>query len=151
MRCPTPRSRRRPIQRYDGVAAAFRSGGGVRADELHPDVAAGTSRFTAQWHRNMLVQTWLPLVPEVEAKLRTGTQVADVGCGTGLALAELAGAYPAISGVGYDVSPAAVAAANAAAEAAGVADRIRYEVLDAARGLPEPLQQPVRADAMRHP
>jgi SAM-dependent methyltransferase len=82
------------IQRYDGVAAAFRSGGGVRADQLHPDVAAGTSRFTAQWHRNMLVQLWLPLVPAVEAKLRAGARVADIGCGSGLALIELGQSVP---------------------------------------------------------
>lgn len=125
------------IQRYDGVVAAFRSGGGVRADELHPDVAAGTSRFTAQWHRNMLVPLWLPLVPAVEASLRDGARVADVGCGTGLALIELARAFPAMTGVGYDVSATVVAAAREAASAAGVADRVSYEVLDAARGLPE--------------
>jgi SAM-dependent methyltransferase len=125
------------IQRYDGVAAAFRTGGGVRADQLHPDVAAGTSRFTAQWHRNMLVQLWLPLVPAVQAKLRGGARVADVGCGAGLALIELARAFPTITGVGYDVSPVAVAAAREAAAAAGVADRISYQVLDAASGIPE--------------
>src|SRR5215471_15027020 len=39
------------IQRYDQVAEAFRRGGGVRPAELHPDVWAGTSRFTAQWHQ----------------------------------------------------------------------------------------------------
>ena len=57
------------IQRYDQVAEAFRRGGGVRPADLHPDVWAGTSRFTAQWHQNMLVQQWLPLVPQTTAKL----------------------------------------------------------------------------------
>ena len=47
------------IQRYDQVAEAFRRGGGVRHADLHPDVWAGTSRFTAQWHQNTLVQQWL--------------------------------------------------------------------------------------------
>src|ERR1700758_1649193 len=57
------------IQRYDQVAEAFRRGGGVRPADLHPDVWAGTSRFTAQWHQNTLVQQWLPLVPETTARL----------------------------------------------------------------------------------
>jgi ubiquinone/menaquinone biosynthesis C-methylase UbiE len=31
----------------------------------------------------MLVQQWLPLVPQTTGKLRAGARVADVGCGTG--------------------------------------------------------------------
>jgi SAM-dependent methyltransferase len=83
------------------------------------------------------VQTWLPLAPAVEAKLRDGGRVADVGCGTGQALIELARAFPAITAVGYDVSATAVAAARDAATAAGVTGRVRFEVADASGGLPE--------------
>ena len=125
------------IQRYDQVAEAFRRGGGVRQADLHPDVAAGTSRFTAQWHQNMLVQQWLPLVPGTTARLQAGGRVADVGCGTGQALIALARAFPAITATGYDVHPASVEQARRAAEQAGVADRISYQVLDAAAGLPD--------------
>ena len=125
------------IQRYDDVADAFRRGGGVRPADLHPDVWAGTSRFTAQWHQNMLVQQWLPLVPDTTAKLRAGARVADVGCGTGQALIALARAFPAITATGYDVHPPAVERARRAAAEAGLADRISFEVLDAAAGLPE--------------
>jgi SAM-dependent methyltransferase len=124
------------IQRYDQVAAAFRHGGGVRSADLHPDVWAGTSRFTAQWHQNMLVQQWLPLVPDTTAKLRAGARVADVGCGTGQALIALARAFPAITGTGYDVHPPVIDQARRAAVEAGVADRVSYHVLDAAAGLP---------------
>ena len=93
------------IQRYDQVAEAFRRGGGARPVGLHPDVWAGTSRFTAQWHQNMLVQQWLPLVPQTSAKLRAGARVADVDCGTGQALIALARAFPSITAIGYDVHP----------------------------------------------
>lgn len=126
------------IQRYDRVAEAFRHGGGVRAADLHPDVWAGTSRFTAQWHQNMLVQQWLPLVPDTTAKLRDGARVADVGCGTGQALIALARAFPAITGTGYDVHQPVIEQARQAAAEAGVADRISYQVLDAGAGLPGP-------------
>jgi SAM-dependent methyltransferase len=125
------------IQRYHEVAEAFGTGGGVRAADLHPDVWAGTSRFTAQWHQNMLVQQWLPLVPDTTARLRDGAQVADVGCGTGQALIALARAFPAITGTGYDAYPPVIEQARQAAAQAGVADRISYQVLDAAGGLPE--------------
>jgi SAM-dependent methyltransferase len=125
------------IQRYDDVADAFHRGGGVRPADMHPDVWAGTSRFTAQWHQNMLVQQWLPLVPDTTAKLRAGARVADVGCGTGQALIALARAFPAITATGYDVHQPAVERARRAAAEAGLADRISFEVLDAAAGLPE--------------
>jgi SAM-dependent methyltransferase len=125
------------IQRYDQVAEAFRRGGGVRPADLHPDVWAGTSRFTAQWHQNMLVQQWLPLVPQTTAKLEAGARVGDVGCGTGQALIALARAFPAITGTGYDAHPPSIEQARRAAAEAGLADRISYEVLDAAAGLPE--------------
>ncbi|HEX5297939.1 MAG TPA: class I SAM-dependent methyltransferase [Streptosporangiaceae bacterium] len=125
------------IQRYDQVAEAFRRGGGVRHADLHPDVWIGTSRFTAQWHQNMLVQQWLPLVPETTAKLRSGARVADVGCGTGQALIALARAFPAITATGYDVHPPSVEQARRAAAEAGVDGRVSFQVLDAAAGLPE--------------
>jgi SAM-dependent methyltransferase len=124
------------IQRYHDVAEAFRTGGGVPPSDLHPDVWTGTSRFTAQWHRNMLVQQWLPLVPDVEAALRAGARVADVGCGSGEALVNLALAYPTMTGVGYDTHPPVIEHARRIAAEAGVADRISYQVHDAATGLP---------------
>src|SRR5215510_10317748 len=124
------------IQRYDQVAAAFRDGGGVALEDLHPDVWAGTSRFTAAWHQNMLVQQWLPLVPATTAKLEAGAAVADVGCGTGQALIALARAFPGITATGYDVHPPSVQRARHAAAAAGLAGRVSYQVLDAAAGLP---------------
>jgi len=125
------------VQRYDTVLGSFRTGGGVHAGHLHPDVAAGTGRFTAQWHRNLLVQDWLPRVPETQAKLRDGAHVADVGCGAGLAVITLASAFPAATYVGYDVSPAAVETARNNAKEAGVEERVRFEERDAAAGLPE--------------
>src|SRR5262249_23800130 len=124
------------IQRYDQVAEAFRRGGGVRPADLHPDVWAGTSRFTAQWHQNTLVQQWLPLVPETRAKLGAGARVAAVGCGPGQALIALPRAFPGIPATGYDVHPPSVERARHAAAEAGLADRISYQVLDAAAGLP---------------
>src|ERR1700761_9355899 len=119
------------IQRYDQVAEAFRHGGGVRHADLHPDVAAGTSRFTTQWHQNMLVQQWLPLVPQTTAELRAGARVADVGCGTGQALVALARAFPSITATGYDTHPPSVEQARRAAAEAGLADRVSYQGLDA--------------------
>lgn len=124
------------IQRYDEVLEAFRSGGGISHGHLHPDVGLGTARFTAAWHECLLVPEWLPLVPEVQRLLERGADVADVGCGAGLACINLARAFPASRFVGYDVSVDAVEAARINAKDDGVADRVWFEVLDASRGLP---------------
>jgi 2-polyprenyl-3-methyl-5-hydroxy-6-metoxy-1,4-benzoquinol methylase len=125
------------LQRYHGVAEAFRTGGGVAPEDLHEDVWLGTERFTAGWHRNLLVPRWLPLLPDVERRLRGGARVADVGCGAGHAAVALARAFPACTVVGYDAHAPVVARARTVAEAAGVADRVTFAVLDAAAGLPE--------------
>jgi len=124
------------VQRYDDILASFRSGGGVHQGHLHPDVGLGTARFTAAWHEHLLVPEWLPLVPITRALLEDGADVADVGCGAGLACINLARHFPASRFVGYDVSPASVDAARLNAKEAGVEDRVTFEVLDASQGLP---------------
>jgi SAM-dependent methyltransferase len=124
------------VQRYDAILEAFRTGGGVHHSHLHPDVGLGTARFTAAWHEHLLVPEWLPLVPETRALLERGVDVADVGCGAGLASVHLAQAFPASRFVGYDVSVEAVEAARMNAKAAGVEDRVSFELLDASAGLP---------------
>jgi 2-polyprenyl-3-methyl-5-hydroxy-6-metoxy-1,4-benzoquinol methylase len=125
------------VQGFYGVADAFRTGGGVAPEDLHEDVWLGTERFTAGWHSHLLVQQWLPLMPDVEAKLRAGARVADVGCGAGRGAVALATAFPACTVVGYDAHAPVVERARALAAEAGVADRVSFAVLDAAAGLPE--------------
>ena len=51
--------------------------------------------------------------PQVDAALRAGGSVADVGCGNGQALLFLAQGYPEATLVGYDNYAPAIAAANA--------------------------------------
>jgi 2-polyprenyl-3-methyl-5-hydroxy-6-metoxy-1,4-benzoquinol methylase len=125
------------VQRFHDVAESFRTGGGVAPEELHEDVWIGTERFTAGWHRHLLVQQWLPLMPEVQARLRAGARIADVGCGAGRGAVALAEAFPACTVVGYDAHAPVVERARALAAEAGVADRVSFAVLDAADGLPE--------------
>lgn len=125
------------LQRYHELADAFRSGSGIDPAELDEDVWTGTSRFTAQWHENMLVQIWLPLLPQVQAKLEAGARVADIGTGSGHALRTLARKYPKGRYVGYDEHAPAIDRARDAADSDGLNERVRFEVLDAANGLPE--------------
>ena len=66
-------------------------------------------------------------------------RVLDVGCGTGGWLIETATAYPEIELlVGVDISTHMVAFARAQAEAAGVSNRVEFQVMDALRMLEFP-------------
>jgi SAM-dependent methyltransferase len=116
---------------------AFQQGGGVPVEDYGPDLWEGQARFSGGFFEHLLVPVWLPAMPEVQAKLERGALVADVGCGQGRALIKLAQSYPQSRYVGYDVFAPSVATATAVAQAAGVADRVHFECLDASEGLPE--------------
>jgi SAM-dependent methyltransferase len=116
---------------------AFRSGGGVPMEAYDPSTWEGVSRFTSGWFENLLVPVWLAAMPEVQAKLERGALVADVGCGQGKALIKLAQTYPQSRYVGYDNFAPFIQQATANAQAAGVADRVRFEHRDVSEGLPE--------------
>lgn len=80
---------------------------------------------------------WLPALPEVQAKLERGALMADAGCGRGKALIKLAQAFPRSRYVGYDIFEPTILQARAHAQAAGVADLVRFEHRDVSAGLPE--------------
>ena len=119
------------------VIQAFHSGGGVPMEAYDSSTWEGVTRFTSGWFENLLVPVWLPAMPEVQAKLERGALVADVGCGQGKALVKLAQTFPQSRYVGYDNFAPSIEQAKANAEAAGVADRVRFEHRDVSAGLPE--------------
>jgi SAM-dependent methyltransferase len=116
---------------------AFQHGGGVPQSAYDHNLWDGLERTTAGGFENQLVPIWLPAMPEVKSKLEQGALVADVGCGRGRALIKLALAFPRSSYIGYDSFEPTIAQATAAAVAAGVADRVRFEHRDVSTGLPE--------------
>jgi SAM-dependent methyltransferase len=97
----------------------------------------GIERFTVGWFENLLTQTWVPAVPGLQDKLRTGIRVADVGCGRGRALIKLAGVYPESRYVGYDIFGPNVDRATANAKAAGLTQHVTFRQADVINGLPE--------------
>jgi ubiquinone/menaquinone biosynthesis C-methylase UbiE len=83
---------------------------------------------------NLLGTEWLPAIAEVDRRLRAAppARVADIGCGTGWSSIAMGSAYPRITVDGFDLDPDVIAAASENARRAGVADRVRFTVLDAA-------------------
>lgn len=122
---------------FHRLLGAFRDGGGVPQDLFGAEMAEAIDRFTAPWCEHLLVPEWLPAMPDVLAKLQVGATVADVGCGRGRAVITLAQAFPACSVVGYDLYQPAVGVAQGRAAAAGLSDRVRFEVRDVVQGLPQ--------------
>jgi 2-polyprenyl-3-methyl-5-hydroxy-6-metoxy-1,4-benzoquinol methylase len=101
---------------------SFRSGRGLPYDALGPEGAVGIERGIAPWFRAMLVPMVLPRVEGVVEILEAGAKVADVGCGGGVALIEMARAYPNSEFHGFDISRHALARAEENRSEAGVAN-----------------------------
>ena len=100
----------------------FRTGIGLPYDVFGPQGARGIEGMLAPWFRTMLVPVALPQLDGVVDKLVAGAVVADVGCGTGVALVEMAKAFPQSQFHGYDISQHALALAERYAREAGVSN-----------------------------
>src|SRR5713226_9580609 len=113
----------------------FRNGGGMLWGDHDPDLFIGTERFFRPGYAAHLVASWIPSLTGIAEKLNTGGKVADVGCGHGASTIIMARAFPKSRFWGFDNHEASIQHARAAAETAGVADRVPFEVADA-RNLP---------------
>ncbi|HEY7034189.1 MAG TPA: methyltransferase domain-containing protein [Thermomicrobiales bacterium] len=112
---------------------AFRTGGGVPFADYGVDMHEGQAGSTRPLFLHLLTQQWLPAMPDVHDLLQTkpDARVADVGMGLGWSSIAIARAYPNVRVDGFDLDTASVRAARANAEAAGVADRVTFQIRDA--------------------
>jgi SAM-dependent methyltransferase len=110
------------------ITEAFKTGAGVGWHEHNHDLFAGTERFFRPGYSANLVSSWIPSLEGMQAKLESGAVVADVGCGHGASTLIMAEAFPRSSFRGFDYHDESIGHARAAAEAAGVADRVSFEV-----------------------
>jgi 2-polyprenyl-3-methyl-5-hydroxy-6-metoxy-1,4-benzoquinol methylase len=110
---------------------AFRSGLGLPYDAFGREGAVGIERGLAPWFRALLVPFALPRVEGAVARLESGLQVADVGCGAGVAVLEMARAFPRSEFHGYDISQHALARAEENRRAAALTNaRFHDAVVD---------------------
>lgn len=110
------------------IEQGFRTGKGVGWHEHDHELFHGTEKFFRPGYRAHLVSEWIPALEGVEAKLKAGAKVADVGCGLGTSTILMAQAYPKSTFVGTDYHDRSIELASEAAKRANVADRVKFEV-----------------------
>ncbi|MGE0867866.1 MAG: class I SAM-dependent methyltransferase [Kofleriaceae bacterium] len=110
------------------IGTNFRTGAGLEWGHQHPCLFEGTERFFRSGYLGNLVQSWLPALDGVVAKLERGASVADVGCGVGASTIIMAHAYPRSKFIGFDSHAPSIELARQRARQAGVGDRVTFEV-----------------------
>ena len=113
------------------ITEKFRSGAGCGWHEHDEGLFRGTELFFRPNYAANLVSAWIPALDGVEAKLKKGASVADVGCGLGASTVLMAQAYPRSTFVGYDYHDKSIETARRRAKDAGVSDRVTFEIAKA--------------------
>ncbi len=119
------------VRDSDAVIDAARRGDGIGWHQHNTDVHLGCERFFRPGYHANLVSSWLPALDGVLDKLENGCLVADVGCGHGASTIVMAQAFGASRFVGSDYHPESIQTARGRADAAGVSDRVLFEVAPA--------------------
>lgn len=114
------------------LVEAFRSGRGIPFADYGPDMMEGQAASTRPVYSAEL-PSWFAAVPDVTARLAgESARILDIGCGEGWSSVTMARAFPNARVEGVDLDRASIAAATATAKQEGVADRVSFEVRDAA-------------------
>jgi 2-polyprenyl-3-methyl-5-hydroxy-6-metoxy-1,4-benzoquinol methylase len=121
-------------QALPSLLQAFRTGGGVSWAEFGADAREAQAAQNRPLFLGPLGTEWLPMVPDVHARLRTEppARVADIGCGAGWSSIGIAKAYPLARVDGFDLDDASIELARVNAAEHGVADRVSFQVRDVA-------------------
>lgn len=119
------------LQAEGRVTEAFRSGAGIGWHEQAEDVFEGCEQFFRPGYIGNLVANWIPALDGVEAKLRAGARVADIGCGLGASSVLMAVEYTASHVSGSDYHAGSIETARRRAVEARVGSRTSFEVASA--------------------
>jgi SAM-dependent methyltransferase len=110
------------------ITDAFKTGKGVGWHEHDACLFRGTERFFRPGYNANLVSSWIPALDGMEARLKAGARVADVGCGHGASTIVMAKAFPNSRFFGFDYHGASIERARQAAVEAGVGETATFGV-----------------------
>jgi SAM-dependent methyltransferase len=113
---------------------AYRYGGGVAWAVYGPDMYETPADFNRPPFLHLLAGECLPSMPDVVGRLESDppARVAEIGCGGGWASIAIAKAFPKVLVDGFDFDKPSIVLARRHAFEAGVANRVRFDVRDAA-------------------
>ena len=115
---------------HEKAVETFKSGAG-RPWEDHSDCCfCGTDRFFRPGYAANLIDNWIPALDGVEAKLKAGAKVADIGCGHGSSTLLMAEAYPNSTIIGIDFHAPSIDEARGKAKQAGL-NNVEFQVASA--------------------
>ncbi len=107
---------------------AFRTGSGVPYDSYGPDLLEAIGMGNRPQFVNNYVTKWIPAMPNIENRLKTGGRVLEVGCGVGWSSIVLAQGFPRTQIDAIDVDSASIEKARDNAKQAGAAKRITFHL-----------------------
>lgn len=108
------------------LVTAFKPGKGISFSEFGAELPGSLEAMNRSVYENRLVRSWLPVMPEVVARLQAGGRALDVGCGTGVVPLTLAKAFPEATIAGLDFDARSIDIARGYAREAGLGDRIAF-------------------------
>lgn len=122
------------IGAYETAVDVFHSGRGRPWSEHAGCTFCSVERGFGAAYRENLIQNWIPALDGVEAQLKVGAKVADIGCGHGISAILLAQAFPRSVVHGFDFHQPSIDMARKHAGDAGV-QNARFDVATA-KGYP---------------
>lgn len=105
---------------YETAVDVFKTGKARPWSDHLPCCFCGTDRFFRPGYAANLVENWIPALDGVDAKLKAGAKIADVGCGHGSSTILMAESYPNSTVYGFDFHGPSIEEAKAKAKIAGV-------------------------------
>jgi len=105
---------------HETAVDVFKTGKPRPWSEQTPCCFCGTDRFFRPGYAANLVSSWIPALDGVEAKLKAGARVVDIGCGLGSSSILMAESYPNSTVVGIDFHGPSIEEARSKAAKAGL-------------------------------
>ena len=119
---------------FDEVVSAFRCGGGVSQSQYKDMMWDGLERLTSTWFENLMLQQWIPAMPNVERILNGAVTWLTWDADGGAASSNWRRRFrdPVAWGTTTLARPLRVRAGEC--REAGVSDRVRFEARDRPNG-----------------